>query len=68
MPADNNLALPDRPMPTGLEDDLETILETDQESNYMTTARTNLQKSHFEGQAASQSKTSSNTRQQETVT
>ena len=29
----------------GLEDDLETILETDQESNYMTTARTNAQKS-----------------------
>lgn len=28
-------------LPTGLESDLETILETDQESNYMTTARTN---------------------------
>jgi len=27
-------------LPTGLESDLETILETDQESNYMTTART----------------------------
>lgn len=31
----------DRPFAgTGLDDDLETILETDQESNYMTTART----------------------------
>lgn len=30
----------DRPFNTGLDDDLETILETDQESNYMTTART----------------------------
>jgi hypothetical protein len=31
----------EQPFPTGLESDLETILETDQESNYMTTARTN---------------------------
>ena len=30
----------ERPFNTGLDDDLETILETDQESNYMTTART----------------------------
>lgn len=34
-----------QPFPTGLESDLETILETDQESNYMTTARTNQQRS-----------------------
>lgn len=32
---------PNQPIPTGLESDLETILETDQESNFMTTARTN---------------------------
>ena len=34
-----------QPLPTGLESDLETILETDQESNFMTTARTNRQRS-----------------------
>lgn len=34
-----------QPIPTGLDSDLETILETDQESNFMTTARTNRQKS-----------------------
>ena len=38
----------EQPFPTGLESDLETILETDQESNYMTTARTNPQKSMIE--------------------
>jgi len=38
----------EQPFPTGLESDLETILETDQESNYMTTARTNQQKSIIE--------------------
>ena len=32
---------PNQPIPTGLESDLGTILETDQESNFMTTARTN---------------------------
>ena len=39
-----------QPIPTGLESDLETILETDQESNFMTTARTNRQKSGAAGQ------------------
>jgi hypothetical protein len=56
---DNIIVMPNQPMQTGLEDDLETILETDQESNYMTTARTNLQKSQLDGNAASLNKNSS---------
>jgi hypothetical protein len=62
MPSSSNRALPAQPIPTGLEDDLETILETDQESNYMTTARTNLQKSQIEGQVPSQGKSGSGAR------
>lgn len=56
MQTDNIIVMPNQPMQTRLEDDLETILETDQESNYMTTARTNLQKSQLDGNAASLSK------------
>lgn len=43
-----------QPIPTGLESDLETILETDQESNFMTTARTNRQKSAAPSQPSQQ--------------